>query len=876
MSLITRPSASRAEPLLTPASSPPARCLRANLTSPWQALTTTSLHRQRHSNRLRHTANLTVKATDSNGNTVTGPESITISPAPATLTISSPPAATVGVPYTGVIPVSGGTAPYACTLTAGTVPAGLTLTGCTLSGTPTAPGSAVLTVKATDSSSPTVTSSGPVTVTVNPAPATITLTSPPAGTVGVPYTGPIGITGGTGPYTCVQTGGTLPAGLTLTGCTVTGTPTTPGAGTITVTVKDSGNPQATGSGPVTVTINPVPALTFTGSLPNAVVNQPYTQTLAASGGVGPYTYAVTAGTLPAGITVSTTGLVSGTPTTVGAYSFTVTATDSEGTPQTASLPLVLQVTYAPTATDAELTGPYAFLFQGYDDVVFGVLAYRTDTIGSFTADGTGVVSAGELDSNHQGSNSVTGKVASSRFLGSYQINPDNRGLLTITTLNADGTVGNTHTYAISLKAPVSPATTVAQGSLIEYDNNNAVGTKGSGMLLQQTASSFTAGLNGSYAFGLQGDSPCLLACTVNLAPGPVASVGALTANDGTIGGLSDANIAAATYPMQALSGSFGAADANGRVQLNMVTGSLPAGYPTNYAVYIVNANQALIMSTDVHSTNALLAGSAQLQTQSTYSNASISGPFIGYENSATNPGLVSSTLQNTLNFSTATIFRATGTGDGVCNVTNVDVGGADSLITSLTGLGGSLTGLNNVLGTYRVTGGTTCAVNAGGRGVLAYPQQTLLGLPIGTPPPPRVFYLASPDLGFFLETGYAGIGNLEPQAGAPFSLATFNGTYVYASTPASTLASINTSGYIVADGAGHETSTLDTNVGVGTLNVLQTGTTSSGTYVYASPDPAVGRYTINGTTVFYAINPNRFVLVDTNPLTTSPSITLLY
>ncbi len=65
-----------------------------------------------------------------------------------------------------------------------------------------------------------------------------------------------------------------------------------------------------------MTINPVPALTFTGSLPNAVVNQPYTQTLAASGGVGPYTYAMTAGTLPAGITVSSTGVVSGTPTTV--------------------------------------------------------------------------------------------------------------------------------------------------------------------------------------------------------------------------------------------------------------------------------------------------------------------------------------------------------------------------------------------------------------------------------------------------------------------------------------------------------------------------------------------------------------------------------
>ena len=223
---------------------------------------------------------------DSNGNTVSGPESITISPAPASLTISSPPTATVGVPYTGIIPVSGGTGPYSCTLTAGTVPAGLTVMGCKLSGTPTTAGSTVLTVQASDSSIPAATSSGPVTVTVNPASATITIASPSPGTVGVPYTGPIGITGRTGPYTCTQTGGTLPAGLTLTGCTVTGTPTKAGSGVIPVTVTDSANPQGTTSGPVTVTINPVPPLTFTGSLPNAVVNQPYTQTLAASGGGG--------------------------------------------------------------------------------------------------------------------------------------------------------------------------------------------------------------------------------------------------------------------------------------------------------------------------------------------------------------------------------------------------------------------------------------------------------------------------------------------------------------------------------------------------------------------------------------------------------------
>jgi len=156
------------------------------------------------------------------------------------------------------------------------------------------------------------------------------------------------------------------------------------------------------------------------------------------------------------------------------------------------------------------------------------------------------------------------------------------------------------------------------------------------------------------------------------------------------------------------------------------------------------------------------------------------------------------------------------------------------------------------------------------------PQQrallALLGLG-GNPPPPRVFYLVSPDRGYFLETGYAGLGNFEPQAGAPFSTATFNGTFVYGSAPASSLASINSSGVITADGAGHATSTLDLNVGVGTINVLQLGVTTTSTYT--TPDATTGRFTL-GTNAVYAISPNRFVLVDTNPLTTSPTITLLY
>jgi hypothetical protein len=191
-----------------------------------------------------------------------------------------------------------------------------------------------------------------------------------------------------------------------------------------------------------------------------------------------------------------------------------------------------------------------------------------------------------------------------------------------------------------------------------------------------------------------------------------------------------------------------------------------------------------------------------------------------------------------------------------------------------------------ISGTPTSAGTFTFAI---GRGALNYPAPpslistllALLGLPTGAPPP-RVFYLVSPNRGYFLESGYAGIGQFEPQTGAPFSLASLDGTYIEAAIPASSLAGINTSGYFVANGSGKATYTLDENVGVGTLNVLQLATTGSTTYSLSDPNSNVsaataGRYVLaDGTTVLYSISAGRFVLIDGNPLSTSPTVSLLY
>jgi len=134
----------------------------------------------------------------------TGTVTLIIDPAPLALAFSTLPNGTVGQPYFATILTTGGTAPFACTTTAGTLPAGLTQNNCTISGTPTTAGTLTITEQVTDASNPQQSVSGSLSVTITaPGNLTLTLASLPNGTVGVPYDSTIGVTGGTAPYACV-------------------------------------------------------------------------------------------------------------------------------------------------------------------------------------------------------------------------------------------------------------------------------------------------------------------------------------------------------------------------------------------------------------------------------------------------------------------------------------------------------------------------------------------------------------------------------------------------------------------------------------------------------------------------------------------------
>ncbi|MFZ0738442.1 MAG: Ig domain-containing protein [Candidatus Acidiferrales bacterium] len=110
---------------------------------------------------------------------------------------------------------------------------------------------------------------------------------------------------------------------------------------------------ATGAQTLNVTVQPALIATFyqvpfeitTNSLPNATINKAYSQALGASGGFGAYTWSISSGSLPIGMSLDTsTGVISGTPLFLGTSTFTIEVADSSGTPRTATQNLSIAVT----------------------------------------------------------------------------------------------------------------------------------------------------------------------------------------------------------------------------------------------------------------------------------------------------------------------------------------------------------------------------------------------------------------------------------------------------------------------------------------------------------------------------------------------------
>ncbi|MCW0220506.1 MAG: putative Ig domain-containing protein, partial [Prosthecobacter sp.] len=288
-------------------------------------------------------SSFTIRSTDVNG--CTGTRSYSLTPACPVLAISQStlPVATVGTAYSQTLAATGGTAPYTWAVTSGTLPSGLSLVAATgvINGTPTAGnGTGVsVTFKATDANGCVV--SKVLVMSVCPL-VTLSPTTLPNPVIGTAYSQTVSASGGVTPYVYSVSSGSLPAGLSLNSSSgaITGNATSTTTANFTLRATDANGCQGVrvyGVTPSCATVVVSPR-----TLPGAKVGTAYSQTLSATGGATPYAWAVSSGTLPAGLTLSaSTGLLSGTPTAANGTGSALTfrATDANGCQGTVSVTL---------------------------------------------------------------------------------------------------------------------------------------------------------------------------------------------------------------------------------------------------------------------------------------------------------------------------------------------------------------------------------------------------------------------------------------------------------------------------------------------------------------------------------------------------------
>ena len=164
-----------------------------------------------------------------------------------------------------------------------------------------------------------------------PPPLEFSGISPSNSFAGAAYTADLTITGGEKPYTLSVVADSLPAGLTLDPNTgsISGSPTTAGAYTITIQVKDSSKNGTTVTKDYKLVVAASGGFIISStSLPMGEIGKVYTTNIVTQGGVAPYMWGITLGQIPPGLILSATGELSGVPTTRGDFIFTIVADDS--------------------------------------------------------------------------------------------------------------------------------------------------------------------------------------------------------------------------------------------------------------------------------------------------------------------------------------------------------------------------------------------------------------------------------------------------------------------------------------------------------------------------------------------------------------------
>ena len=592
-------------------------------------------------------------------------------------------------------------------------------------------------------------------------------------------------------------------------------PASGNAGTATVTATSAADSTKSAS----VTINVMPPLTVTTtSLPAGTQGTAYNQAVETSGGAGAVTLTVSSGSLATGLSMDSSGHITGTPTgPSGTSSFTVKATDSSSAgAQSALQNLSIMINASATACgsghESLLNGQYAFTMQGFDTNGAVTLG------GMFDADGAGHIARAVGVEDVNSSIGVQTNVSINGTSSSYSVGGDNRGCMTIAT--------SAGTSMFRFALGVISSGVASKGRFIEFDNT---GTLGSGVLEKQDPSAFsTSQLNGAYAFGADTTST-----RITSARNRFAMVGAFDASgSGSISnGELDANengdinkSGGLNYPMGGLlfTGSY-SVSSNGRGTMIFMVGS----QTVNMSLYVVSATKMLFISVDLQSSDPPFVGSALKQSGGPFSISSMSGPSVLYVSGLCGSCGPGSTIASDL---IAGIFTVPNSGSYSFNGDESKAGAISSF---------SYTATANVAPNGRVTA-------------------------LGGGPLPPLLYLVSPSRAFvMLVDGGVYAGFAEPQTGGPFSNHSASGAYVFGSITVTHQNITHESGVADFDGMGTVTGTSDTALVGSTWSnpILKSDQTFTYTYL-VSPN---GRLMLTPGPLIYIISPTKQVVLNVDP-----------
>jgi hypothetical protein len=577
------------------------------------------------------------------------------------------PAGKVGTAYSFQLVSSGGASPITWSITAGALPFGLSLSpNGLISGIPTTAATTSFTVTVADSASTPMTFSDALTLVINPATITITTPSIPGALINQPYSVSLAAQYGMLPYKwTLTTGSVLPMGLTFsTAGLLSGTPTVAGNYSFTVQVADSSTPAGTATEVLTMGVYTPLAITPT-TPPQGSIKDAYSATLQSTGGDSPINWTVSSGSLPAGLKLSSAGVITGTPTTVGTSNFTVKASDSFVPAQTAtasySITIVLSTLAITTKTLSAGTTGTAYSVNlastgGNAPVTWALSG------GTTLPDGLGITAAGLISGtpNTLGTYNFTVSATDStpatvtQALSIKVVAPSDLKITTTSLPAGNIDTAYSATLAASLgQSPYTWSLAVGSGALPSGFTLSAAGvlsgitliagtydiivavTDSAGATVTQPltlaigttlpAGAGNAQLTGTYAFQLSGKLSGSTAGQVY----SFAAVGSLAANgSGAVTGVEDINAPTGSQLAVATTGTY-SLGTDGRGFLVLTAGSSTTVYSIAASAAVSGISPSFTISEFDNSTGSgsVASGSATLQTTSAFAVATLKGTF---------------------------------------------------------------------------------------------------------------------------------------------------------------------------------------------------------------------------------------------------------